>query len=171
METILEDLLSTYPEVAVILLGAALLGRRLLRWWSRRRAGQAPWIAVDGSNVLYWQDDTPSLQTVRRVVDALKSRNLRPVVWFDANVGYLVGDRYLGPAPLARSLGLSARQVIVAPKGTPADPLVIEGARTLKARIVSNDRFRDWQEQFPEVRAASNFVRGDIENGALRLDE
>ena len=89
METILEDLLSTYPEVAVILLGAALLGRRLLRWWSRRRAGQAPWIAVDGSNVLYWQDDIPSLQTVRRVVDALKSRNLRPVVWFDANVGYL----------------------------------------------------------------------------------
>lgn len=92
-------------------------------------------------------------------------------MWFDANVGYLVGDRYLGPVPLAKSLGLSARQVIVAPKGTPADPLVIEGARLLKSRIVSNDRFRDWQDQYPEVREAMRFLRGSIENGALRLDE
>ena len=105
------------------------------------------------------------------MVDALKRRGFRPVVWFDANVGYLVADRYMGPSPLSRSLGLSQRQVIVAPKGTPADPMVIEGARTLRARIVSNDRFRDWQEQFPEVREASNFLRGSIANGALRLDE
>jgi len=165
-----EKLLSTYPEVAVVLLGAAVFGRRLLRWLSRRRTGRAPWIAVDGSNVLYWQDETPSLQTVRLVVDALKRRGMKPVVWFDANVGYLVGDRYLGPSPLARSFGLSVRQVIVAPKGTPADPMVIEGARSLNARIVSKDRFRDWQDQFPEVRDADSFLRGSIENGALRLD-
>ena len=95
---------------------------------------------------------------------------MKPVVWFDANVGYLVGDRYLGPSPLARSFGLSVRQVIVAPKGTPADPMVIEGARSLNARIVSKDRFRDWQDQFPEVRDADSFLRGSIENGALRLD-
>ncbi len=166
-----EDLLSTYPEVAILLFGSVLFGRRFLRWWSRWRERRAKWIAVDGSNVLYWQDETPSLQTVRQVVDALKRRGMRPVVWFDANVGYLVGDRYLGPSPLARSLGLPTRQVIVAPKGTPADPMVIEGARALNARIVSKDRFRDWQDQFPEVRDASSFLRGSIERGALRLDE
>ena len=165
-----DDLYSVSLEVAIILLGIAYFGQRLLLWWSRWREGRAPWIAVDGSNVLYWQDETPSLQTVREVVDALKRRGMRPVVWFDANVGYLVGDRYLGPIPLAKSLGLSARQVIVAPKGTPADPLVIEGARLLKSRIVSNDRFRDWQDQYPEVRQAMRFLRGSIENGALRLD-
>lgn len=166
-----DDLYSVSLEAAIVLLGIAYFGQRLFRWWSRWRAGRAPWIAVDGSNVLYWQDETPSLQTVRHVVDALKRRGMRPVVWFDANVGYLVGDRYLGPVPLAKSLGLSARQVIVAPKGTPADPLVIEGARLLKSRIVSNDRFRDWQDQYPEVREAMRFLRGSIENGALRLDE
>jgi hypothetical protein len=169
--TQIDDLYSIALGAAIVLLGIAYFGRRLYRWWSRWRAGRAPWIAVDGSNVLYWQDEIPSLQTVREVVDALKRRGMRPVVWFDANVGYLVGDRYLGPVPLAKSLGLSERQVIVAPKGTPADPLVIEGARLLKSRIVSNDRFRDWQDQYPEVREAMRFLRGSIENGALRLDE
>ena len=168
--TQLDDLFSISLEAALILLGIAFFGRLLFRWWSRWREGRAPWIAVDGSNVLYWQDEIPSLQTVRHVVDALKRRGMRPVVWLDANVGYLVGDRYLGPVPLAKSLGLSARQVIVAPKGTPADPLVIEGARLLEKRIVSNDRFRDWQDQYPEVRQAMRFLRGSIENGALRLD-
>ncbi|NBR54003.1 MAG: hypothetical protein EBT91_11415 [Rhodobacteraceae bacterium] len=166
-----DDLYSVSLEAAIVLLGIAYFGQRLFRWWSRWREGRAPWIAVDGSNVLYWQDEIPSLQTVREVVDALKRRGMRPVVWFDANVGYLVGDRYLGPVPLAKSLGLSERQVIVAPKGTPADPLVIEGARLLKSRIVSNDRFRDWQDQYPAVREAMRFLRGSIENGALRLDE
>jgi hypothetical protein len=166
-----DDLYSVSLEAAIVLLGIAYFGQRLFRWWSRWREGRAPWIAVDGSNVLYWQDEIPSLQTVREVVDALIRRGMRPVVWFDANVGYLVGDRYLGPVPLAKSLGLSERQVIVAPKGTPADPLVIEGARLLKSRIVSNDRFRDWQDQYPEVREAMRFLRGSIENGALRLDE
>jgi hypothetical protein len=47
---------------------------------------------------------------------------------------------------------------------------VIEGARLLEKRIVSNDRFRDWQDQYPEVRQAMRFLRGSIENGALRLD-
>jgi len=167
----LDDHTSVSLEAAIILLGAAYFGQRLFRWWSRWRAGRPPWIAVDGSNVLYWQDEIPSLQTVRHVVDALKRRGMKPVVWFDANVGHLVGDRYMGPSPLSRSLGLSQRQVIVAPKRTPADPLVIEGARTLKARIVSNDRFRDWQEQSPEVGKASSFLRGTIKNGALRLVE
>ena len=166
-----DDLYSIALEAGIVLLGVAYFGQRLFRWWSRWRERRAPWIAVDGSNVLYWQDEIPSLQTVREVVDALKRRGFRPVVWFDANVDYLVADRYMGPSPLSRSLGLSPRQVIVAPKGTPADPMVIEGARTLRARIVSNDRFRDWQEQFPEVREASNFLRGSIANGALRLDE
>lgn len=167
----LDDHTSVSLEAAIILLGAAYFGQRLFRWWSRWRAGRPPWIAVDGSNVLYWQDEIPSLQTVRHVVDALKRRGMKPVVWFDANVGHLVGDRYLGPVPLAKSLGLSVRQVIVAPKGTPADPMVIEGARLLNSRIVSDDRFRDWQEQYPEVREAKIFMRGSIRNGALRLDE
>jgi Zc3h12a-like ribonuclease protein len=146
-----------------IVFGGLLLGLALIR--SRRR-----WIVVDGSNVLYWQNEKPSLYTVRVVVDELIAAGLRPVIWFDANVGYLVADRYLGPRPLARELGLSPRQVRVAPKGTPADPLLIAGADHLRARIVTNDRFRDWAESYPLVTDPARFVRGQVRNGVPDLE-
>lgn len=156
----------TVPMIAAFI-GMAFGTLFLIRALLRRRPA---WIVIDGSNVLYWQDEDPSLQSVRIVLDVLTAAGLRPVVWFDANVGYLVSDRYLGPRPLARALGLSPRQVQVAPKGTPADPLLIEGAGTLKARIVTNDRFRDWREHYPMLRNPDVLVRGRIRDGELQLD-
>ncbi|WP_120501956.1 hypothetical protein [Roseovarius sp. EL26] len=154
-------------ELLIALLGAVVcLG--FLFWQSRRRS-RRNWIAIDGSNVLYWRNDTPSLHTVRLVLHQLEKEGYHPVIWFDANVGYLIKDRYLGPAPLAKALGLSARQVIVAHKGTPADTLVIEGAKALEARIVTNDRFRDWAEEYPQVGDPALFVRGKMRGEALEL--
>ncbi len=119
--------------------------------------------------MLYWREDTPLLHTVRIVLHQLKKDGYTPVIWFDANVGYLVEGRYLGPGPLAKALGLPARQVIVAHKGTPADTLVIEGVKKLRARIVTNDRFRDWVDDYPQVTDPALFVRGKMQGKALEL--
>ncbi|MCU0912684.1 MAG: hypothetical protein MUE98_15560, partial [Rhodobacteraceae bacterium] len=40
----------------------------------------------------------------------------------------------------------------------------------LGAQIVTNDRFRDWVERFPEVRQPGHLVRGNYRDGALWLD-
>lgn len=119
-------------------------------------------IVVDGSNVLHWRDGNPDLATVARVVEALKKQGLEPVVWFDANVGYKVGNRYLGPGPLSRALGLAERYVFVAPKGTPADPLLLHGASRLNARVVTNDRFRDGAGDYPRVNEPGFLMRGRV---------
>ncbi|WP_095595607.1 NYN domain-containing protein [Actibacterium pelagium] len=150
----------------VALIAFALFGA-IFQWL--RQPKRLPYIAVDGSNVLYWDDDTPSLNTVKRVAEQLRVDGFQAVIWFDANVGYLVSDRYLGPRALAHHLGLHPRYVRVAGKGTPADPLVIEAAATLNARIVTNDRFRDWEETYPQVKDKALFVRGSVRNGALKL--
>lgn len=154
-----------YAVMLLILAGVAATLVALLY----PRLKRQNWIVMDGSNVLYWEDKAPELAAVRRVVLQLQARGLQPVVWFDANVGYLVANRYLGPRVLARALGVSQRQVIVAEKGTPADPLVLEGARALRARIVTNDRFRDWAEDFPEVADAALFVRGTMRGGVAEM--
>lgn len=133
------------------------------------RRDRRPWIVVDGSNVMHWVDDTPSLRTLRLVVDATEAAGFRPLVWFDANAGYKLQGRYRGPEALARDLGLAERHVRVAPKGTPADPLLLGDARRLKATVVSNDRFRDWQAQFPEILPEARMVRGQVRGGALTL--
>ncbi len=143
-------------------LGVILLLQRLLR-------RKTSWVVVDGSNVLYWDKETPRLETVRLALDLLQEEGFAPILWFDANVGYLVADRYMGPDRLARALGYPKRRIFVAPKGTPADPLLIEDALKLGVPIVSNDRFRDWSETYPPVAELDRFMRGTFRGDVLQL--
>jgi hypothetical protein len=170
---------------SVITLAALLIWMRaafaarvpiLRRRRRRRRAGQGyppderRWVVIDGSNVMFWQDETPSLSTVSAVVGEVKKAGLTPLVWFDANAGYKVGDRYMNPRDLSRAIGVSRKQVRVAPKGSPADPLLLGDAARLGTGVVSNDRYRDWAEAFPSVTQPGVLVRGRITDGAAQLD-
>jgi hypothetical protein len=143
----------------------------LLRLRRQRSVGLMPLaiVVVDGSNVMFWRDNTPRIGTLIVVVRALQAQGLRPVVWFDANAGFHLIGRYAHDGELARALGLSARQVVVVPKGTPADPLLLAGARDLKAAVVSNDRFRDWQANFGDV-LAGQMIRGRMDGNGVVLD-
>lgn len=149
--------------LAVAVLLAVVLARR-----SRRPKGN--WIVVDGSNVLHWEENAPDLASVRHVVDILKEEGYDPLVWFDANVGYKIGTAYMGPGVLADRLGLSRRHVFVADKGMPADPLLLEDAEALGARVVTNDRYRDWEEEFPRIREEGFLVRGYIRGDVVGLE-
>lgn len=137
-------------------LAAALLILRALRRASRRV------VVLDGSNILYWDEGEPSLATVRAVARRLRKQGWEPIFWFDANVGYKVGDRYLGPAALARQLSCRAEQVRVSPKGQPADPLLLQEAIERNARVLSNDRFRDWAQTFPQLRKGDLLMRSSV---------
>ena len=126
-------------------------------------------ILVDGSNVMRWREGTPDLATLGGVLRLLDAEGLAPVVVFDANAGYLVGDGWMGPAALAERLGLDRDRVIVADKGTPADPILLEIARETGAVIVTKDRFRDWVEDWPLVREPGRLRRGGWRHGVLTL--
>ena len=128
-------------------------------------------ILVDGSNVMHWKDDVAQIATVRAVIDALSARGFHPGVIFDANVGYKIGNRYQDDAELALVLGLPEDRVLVVPKGTPADPYLLQTARDLGARVVTNDRYRDWSEAHPEVRTPGYLIRGGFRDGSLWLDD
>ena len=80
------------------------------------------WILVDGSNVMHWEDNTPHVEPLRRVVTALKAQGLDPGVVFDANAGWKLFGRYMGEGELSQIIGLPQDQVLVVPKGSPADP-------------------------------------------------
>lgn len=134
-----------------------------------RRPVVRPKILVDGSNVLHWAGQGPDIETLRGVLREIDSQGLEPIVYFDANVGYLVGDRWLGPGPMSRKLGLDFHNVVIAGKGTPADPLLLDAARRSGARIVTNDRYRDWYEKYPEAAAPERVVRGWAGEGRVSL--
>ncbi|MES2969285.1 MAG: hypothetical protein V4804_11110 [Pseudomonadota bacterium] len=128
------------------------------------------WIVVDGSNVMHWKDGTPQIETVREVLRHLTGLGYTPGVVFDANAGYLISGKYQHDFAFGRQLGLPADRVMVVAKGTPADPTVLAAARDLGARIVTNDRYRDWTEDHPEVREPGHLIRGEYRDGKLWLD-
>lgn len=138
----------------------------------RRRPAPAPlMVVVDGSNVMHWQEGVPSLEPVKGVIAALKGRGVMPGVIFDANAGYRIGSNYLDDRALARLLAVPEDRVLVVPKGTPADPYILAAARDLKARVVTNDRYRDWADRFPEVREPGFLIKGGISDGAVWLEQ
>ena len=165
------------PGLADLLLLAgpsALASVFLLVIALRRRARAAKarqnWILVDGSNVMHWKDGAPEIGTVRDVVERLSALGFVPGVVFDANAGYKLHGRYQHDGALGRLLGLPRDRVMVVPKGTPADPWLLSAARDFEAKIVTNDRFRDWADAHPEVAQAGHLVRGGYRSGALWLD-
>ncbi|WP_163848063.1 NYN domain-containing protein [Pseudooceanicola aestuarii] len=152
--------------VALLVLALPLLALALRRW----RRGRRAYVVVDGSNVMHWKTGAPDPACLREVITHLAAQNLVVTVIFDANVGYKLRGTYMDDAALARVLRLPAAHVQVAPRGTPADPMILAAARRLRARVVSDDRFRDWAEDYPEVTRPGLLWRGGFRRGRLWLD-
>jgi hypothetical protein len=164
----------TDQTVFLLLIATALVAVFLILWTRRRSARAArsfdeSWVLVDGSNVMHWQDRTPSLDPVKAVVMQLAAQGHVPGVVFNANAGWKLMGRYLHDGEFARLLGVESRQVLVVPKGTQADPFLLQTAREFGARIVTNDRYRDWAEAHPEVLAPGFLIRGGMRDGTVWL--
>ncbi len=149
--------------VCALLLGLLLRGKR------RQKPSKQRYVMVDGSNVLYWKNERVDVAPLQDLVLSLTGKGWVPVLWFDANAGYLIADRYMGPKDLAVLFGVPEKQVHVAPKGTPADPLLLDGAKALKAQIISNDRFRDWKGSHPILHGKKRLVTGVWRKNGVEL--
>lgn len=130
-----------------------------------------PHVVIDGSNVMHWTGDIPRLAPLKALIATLRDQGFQPGIIFDANAGYKLGDRYLDDRDFAKLLNLPADRVLVVGKGEPADPTILAAARELGAKVVTNDRFRDWVADFPEVASFGLLVKGGYRDGDLWLDE
>lgn len=142
----------------------------LLRLFAFLRRDRRPVLLIDGSNVMHWCDGTPSLTPLQEVLRVVAAAGFRPGVIFDANAGYKLGGGYRDDAAMARLLRLPEAQVLVVPKGEPADRTLLAAARDMGARIVTNDRYRDWAESHPEIATPGQLIRGGWREGAVWLD-
>lgn len=142
----------------------------LLRDWRRPEKAAPNWVILDGSNVMHWRNETPDLDTVREVLAQVASLGMTPGVVFDANAGYLLFGRHHNDRAFSQRLSLPLDRVLVVPKGTPADPFILSAARDLSARIVTNDRYRDWAGEYPDVTTPGYLIKGGYSAGRLWLD-
>lgn len=142
----LTDFIALVSEHRLAVAGAGalfLIALRLMLHLPRRKSARpsgwrpaqaARFILVDGSNVMHWRDNIPDIEPVREVIASLKTKGFTPGVVFDANVGYKLEGRYRNHYRLARRIGLPPEQVMVVPKGEPADPMILRAARCARLR-------------------------------------
>jgi hypothetical protein len=96
------------------------------------------------------------------VREKLREEGLEPIVVADAALRHRIDDR-AGYERLVE--GGTVKQ---APAGTDADYFILSFARELEASIVSNDRFRDRIDRYPEVR--ERIIRYMIVAGEVVLE-
>ncbi|SMH29629.1 hypothetical protein [Maritimibacter sp. HL-12] len=164
-------LLPGWSDLMLVAAPAALASLYLLlRDWHGADKVAQDWVILDGSNVMHWRNEIPDLDSVRAVLAHVSGLGMTPGVVFDANAGYLLFGRHHNDRAFSERLGLPLDRVMVVPKGTPADPFILTAARDLGARIVTNDRFRDWAGEFPEVQTPGHLLRGGFREGRPWLD-
>lgn len=159
------------PALAdLLLLSIPVIVAALVIWFRRsRRQKHKQWIMLDGSNIMHWKDGTPDLAPIKDVLKKLAENGYTPCVLFDANAGYLLFGHYGREREFSSKLGLPENQILVVPKGTPADPYILSAARDLGASVITNDRYRDWEQDFPEVRSAGHLCKGGYRGKSLWL--
>lgn len=123
-------------------------------------------IAIDGTNVLYWDGEVAELASLRLVINALLKRKYAPVVFLDASSRHHLKDKNLTKRGFAEALGLPQSRVMVCPAGTEADAFLLQYARDHKLPVVSNDQFRDRAQIAGKLR----LVRGIFANGKPIFD-
>jgi hypothetical protein len=110
-------------------------------------SGEGRTAIVDGSNVAHATEGGGArLGNIRLVCDKLREQGYEPVVVVDAALRHQIDERDGYEAMVDDG---SIRQ---APAGTDADYFILSFARELDASVVSNDRFKDRVEAFPEIR-------------------
>lgn len=114
-------------------------------------------ILVDGSNVLFWLGGQANSTVPEQVVRALCARRFAPRVYFDHSI-----SRHMSAGDLDAVAALA--EVVVAPRGTPADALLLDICAKERLQIVSNDRFAAWRGAYPALRNSA-LVTGRVGKG------
>ena len=102
---------------------------------------------IDGSNVAHSSEgDHARLENIRLVSEKLVEEGYQPVVVVDAALRHQIDDKARFEQMVEEG------RIRQAPAGTDADYFILSFARELEAVVVSNDRFKDRLEAFPEAR-------------------
>jgi hypothetical protein len=119
-------------------------------------------VVIDGANVAYEERSAggkPKLANLLKVRGELEERGFEAVIIVDASLKYDIDDQTQLEA-LIRS-----QQVRQVPAGTDADYFIIQLADQFGARVVTNDRYKDYLEHYPWItdrRLPYMIVKGEV---------
>ena len=119
-------------------------------------------VVIDGANVAYEERSAggkPKLSNLLKVKRELEERGFEAVVIVDASLKYDIDDQS------QLEILIKQQQVRQVPAGTDADYFIIQLAEQFNARVVTNDRYKDYAAQYPwvaERRLPYMIVMGEV---------
>ncbi|HEY0170002.1 MAG TPA: hypothetical protein VGB98_03045 [Pyrinomonadaceae bacterium] len=119
-------------------------------------------VVIDGANVAYEERSAggkPKFSNLLKVRRELEERGFEPVILVDASLKYDIDDQ-----EQLENL-IRSQQVRQVPAGTDADFFIIQFSQELDALIVTNDRYKDYADQYPwvnERRLPYMIVKGEV---------
>jgi hypothetical protein len=129
----------------------------------RQQEAEAGIALVDGSNVAHATEGGEArLANIRRMCEKLAEQGYEPIVVVDAALRHQIDDRDGYEAMVDDG------RIRQAPAGTDADYFILSFARELDASVVSNDRFKDRLDAFPDAR--ERVIRYMIVNDEVVLE-
>lgn len=120
-------------------------------------------IVVDGANVAYIEKSksgNPKVSNLVAVYQSLKEKGFDPIIIVDAALQHKIDD------PQKFEKLLENQTVRQAPAGTDADYFILETAKEYHARIVTNDKYEDYQKDYPWIeksRLPLMIINGNVE--------
>jgi len=138
-----------------------------IRWPSDAEINTRDWVIVDCSNVIHWINNELNIKPLLDVLERLKHHGCTAGVIFDASVGHVLNGTYKHNATFSELLGLLLDRIMVVPAGTVADQYILKAERDFRAKIVTNDRYRDWADGFLEVNERGRLITGWHCDGVL----
>jgi hypothetical protein len=119
-------------------------------------------VVIDGANVAYEERSAggqPKLSNLLKVRSELEERGFEAVILVDASLKYDIDDQ-----SQLETL-IQSQQVRQVPAGTDADYFIIQLSDQFNARVVTNDRYKDYLEQYPWIndrRLPYMIVKGEV---------
>lgn len=136
------------------------------------KAGRTTYYIIDGRNVSHWERSGPSIAVLLTLIIELCRRRRPFLSVFDANTRFrLLGQDRSVYENLQKSYPNLFHETT---GGTRADEVILYHANYSNALIISNDRYRDYQEKYDWLtRYSERLIKGEVMDGNLvipRLD-
>lgn len=134
---------------------------------------------MDGSNIYHFgHAHGLDAQPLGEVAYMLRSQGYRIVCFFDANIFYTLAehgafgsDKRHSVAILESIFGLTEDEIYVVSSGIQADKYILECLKYMPISFaVTNDRFRDYERQYPTVMVDNRWRKGvKVSGGEIKL--
>ena len=121
-------------------------------------------VIIDASNVAHFgkgKDGQPSLNNILKAVEALKGLGYEPFAIADAPLRHEIDSKE------EFNKLLEEEKIQQVPSGTTADHFILKIAYEENAKILSNDMFRDYNDEFKDI--ASKRIPYDIKDGSISI--